>query len=454
MKTLDKVKEIALAIRTAGGRAMMVGGCVRDKLLNIQAKDYDLEIYDLSAAQLLAAITPVCEVDAVGMSFGVLKVKHFDIDLALPRKENKTGRGHRGFIMELTPELDFATAASRRDFTINAIMMDAVTEEIIDPWNGRADLEKKILRHVSAAFTEDPLRVLRGMQFIARFDLTPEAETVKLCSTISQSELPPERLASEWEKLLLKGTHITKALNFLKDTGWVHFYPELAALINCPQNPQWHPEGDVWNHTLAVTEAAAKMRKGSNEDDDLVLMLAALCHDFGKPCCTVTDPSGKITSCGHDSLTAPAEKFMKSIWYRKDLPERVIPLVARHMHPWQLAESNSSNKAFRKLALYAKRLDLLADLAEADVRGIMMSKEDLQKRLNTIDTFRHRCKELAIADSVPRPLILGRHLIEKGLKPGAGFKKILDQCFDAQLSGEFSALPDAKLYLDKLLCGK
>lgn len=157
MKTLDKVKEIALAVHAAGGRAMLVGGCVRDKLLNTPVKDYDLEIYNLSAAQLFAAISNVCEVDAVGMSFGVLKVKHYDIDLALPRKENKTGKGHRGFIMELTPELDFTAAASRRDFTINAIMMDALTGEIIDPWNGKADLEKKILRHVSAAFSEDPL---------------------------------------------------------------------------------------------------------------------------------------------------------------------------------------------------------------------------------------------------------------------------------------------------------
>ena len=450
MKTLDKVKEIALAVHAAGGRAMLVGGCVRDKLLNTPVKDYDLEIYNLSAAQLFAAISNVCEVDAVGMSFGVLKVKHYDIDLALPRKENKTGKGHRGFIMELTPELDFTAAASRRDFTINAIMMDALTGEIIDPWNGKADLEKKILRHVSAAFSEDPLRVLRGMQFIARFDLTPDAETVKLCSTISQSELPPERLASEWEKLLLKGTHIAKALNFLKETAWVRFYPELAALINCPQNPQWHPEGDVWNHTLAVTEAAAKMRKNLNPDDDLVFMLAALCHDFGKPACTVTDADGKITSCGHDSITAPAEKFITSIWYRKDLPERVIPLVARHMHPWQLAESSSSNKAFRKLALFAKRLDLLADLAEADVRGISMSSDERKKRLNTIDIFRRRCEKLAIADSVPKPLILGRHLIKKGLTPGAGFKPILDQCFEAQISGEFSTLPEALDYLDKL----
>ena len=453
METLNKVKEIASAVKHAGGRAMMVGGCVRDFLLNTPVKDYDLEIYNLSLPELLNAIKNICETDAVGMSFGVLKVKHFDIDLALPRKENKTGRGHRGFIMDFSQDLDFATAASRRDFTINAIMMDAITGEIIDPWNGQEDLQKKILRHVSPAFAEDPLRVLRGMQFIARFDLSPDPATVKLSAKLSQNELPPERIAAEWEKLLLKSFAIDKALNFLRNTGWVNFYPELAALIDCPQNPQWHPEGDVWNHTLAVTTAAAKMRKYP-DDDNLIFMLAALCHDFGKPACTVIAPDGKITSCGHDSFIAPAENFITSIWRKKDLPEKVLPLISRHMHPWQLTANDSSDKAFRKLALHAKRLDLLADLAEADVKGISMNDNERISRLNIIDRFRDKCKALAIADSIPSPLILGRHLLERGMKPGPGFKILLDKCFDAQLSGEFSTLDDALKFLDQLLCGK
>lgn len=452
MKTIDKVKEIALAVKRAGGRAMMVGGCVRDMLLDSPAKDFDLEIYGLSAAELLAAVSGICEVDAVGMSFGVLKVKHFEIDLALPRKENKTGRGHRGFIMELTPELDFTAAASRRDFTINAIMMDALTGEIIDPWGGQADLQKKLLRHVSDAFTEDPLRVLRGMQFISRFGLSAAPETIELCSTISQNELPPERIAAEWEKMLLKGEFIADGLNFLRQTGWVKYYPALNSLIGCPQNPQWHPEGDVWNHTLGVVQAATAFRK--NSDDDLILMLAALCHDFGKPGCTVTEADGRITSCGHDTLTEPAEKFITSIWFRKDLPEKVIPLIACHMHPWQLADRNSSDKAFRKLALRAKRLDLLADLVESDVLGTKMSASVRQLQLENIARFRERCRQLEISDQIPKPLILGRHLLAKGFTPGPGLKPILDRCFEAQLSGEFNDPDSALVYLDKILCEK
>ena len=453
MKTKEKVFEIARAIKRAGGRAILVGGCVRDQLLDIPVKDYDLEIYGLTAERLRSAITGICEVEPVGMSFGVLKVRHFDIDIALPRKDNKTGRGHRGFLVEIDPEMDFASAASRRDFTVNAIMCDALTGEIIDPFNGRNDLEKKILRHVSPAFVEDPLRVLRGMQFISRFGLTAEKETVQLCSALSQKELAAERIAAEWEKLLLKGKYISSALNFLRDTGWIKFYPQLQALSGCPQNPRWHPEGDVWNHTLAVADAAARLRP-DDQDDALVFMLAALCHDFGKPLCTVTRSDGRITSCGHDTLTEPAEKFITSIWARKDLPERVIPLISRHMHPWQLTAENASDKAFRKLALHVKRLDLLASLAEADVRGIAMSRDELTSRLAKIDLFRQRCEKLAIADRIPEPLILGRHLIARNLMPGPDFSPILAECFEAQLAGKFSDLPGALKYLDELLCGK
>ncbi|MBE6365618.1 MAG: HD domain-containing protein [Lentisphaerae bacterium] len=452
MTTVEKVKEIAHAIARAGGRTMLAGGCVRDSILNIPVKDFDLEVYRMDSRSLLDTLKNICEVDAVGMSFGVLKVKHFDIDIALPRKENKSGAGHRGFIVEVSPEMDFADAASRRDFTINAIMQDAITGEIIDPWHGQKDLQNRVLRHVSPAFTEDPLRVLRGMQFIARFDLTADNETVQLCSTLSQDELPIERLSAEWEKLLLKGINISAGLNFLRDCRWIRYYPALEALTACPQDPRWHPEGSVWNHTLKVTDAAAAMRDGS--PDDLILMLAALCHDFGKPACTVIQSDGRITSCGHDTFLEPAEKFISSIWRRKDLPEKVLPLIAHHMHPWQLVENDASDKAFRKLALQTGNTGLLAKIARADVMGIDGSKENLARQLHNIELFSQRCHALAIADAAPKPLILGRHLLQYGMKPGKDFKPLLDACFEAQLSGEFADLPGALNYLDKLLCGK
>lgn len=454
METREKVVKIAQAVKNAGGRAMLVGGCVRDFLLNIPVKDYDLELYGRDQGKLLEAVASVCEFDPVGMSFGVLKVRHYDIDIAFPRRENKIGSGHRGFLVELDGDLDFAAASSRRDFTVNAIMQDVLTGEIIDPHGGQADLRCGVLRHISSAFSEDPLRVLRGMQFIARFGFSPADETVRLCSQLSQNELPQERIAGEWEKMLLKGNFISRGLEFLRQTRWINNYPSLKALINCPQNPVWHPEGDVWNHTLSVTDAAAELRSRENEYDALVLMLSALCHDFGKALCTVVDSDGKITSCGHDMILDPAEKFISAIWRRRDMTERVLSLISRHMHPWQLADSNSSDKAYRKLALHVKRLDLLADLAEADVRGIKMTADEQRTRLEKIDFFRRRCRELQIADQVPEPLILGRHLIARGMRPGVDFKPLLDRCFEAQLAGEFSSLETGLQFLDNLLCGK
>lgn len=448
--TADHVLHIAGLIRRAGGRAMLAGGCVRDKLLGREAQDFDLEVYALAPQEIVRALTGHYELDPVGISFGVLKVRHFDIDIALPRSENKSGSGHRGFIVHTDPELDFATAAARRDFTVNAIMMDPLTGEIVDPWHGETDLHSGILRHVSPHFSEDPLRVLRGMQFIARFGFTPAPETVRLCAELSQDELPPERIGAEWEKMLLKGIYPELGLQFLRETGWLSFYPELAVLCGCPQDPRWHPEGDVWTHTCGVLSAAAGLRSDDPEDA-LVLMLAALCHDFGKALCTKHCADGRITSIGHDTLTAPAANFISRIWNRKKLLTQVLKLITTHMQPWQLIHDGSSDRAYRRLALASGRMDLLADLVECDVRGIASGAEKLAEKLRLIDGFRARAAALAVKNSPPEPLIKGRHLLARGIAPGPGMRVLLDRCFSAQLDGEFTDLPGGLKYLDKLL---
>jgi len=451
MKCEEKnVLEIAALLRFAGGRALLAGGCVRDFLTGTTPHDFDLEVYGLSAGEIIRALNGSYELDLVGMSFGVMKVRHCNIDIALPRTESKTGRGHRGFMVAPRPDLDFATAAARRDFTVNAMMMDALTGEIIDPHGGQQDLKRGILRHVSSHFTEDPLRVLRGMQFIGRFGFSAAPETIRLCAQLSQEELAAERIAGEWDKLLLQGKYIPAALRFLQEVNWVRFYPELAALIGCPQDPRWHPEGDVWNHTLAALDAAAGLR-GNDNDDALVLMLAVLCHDFGKAACTLCHPDGRITSAGHDTFTAPAENFISRIWLRKDLHDRVMPLIKTHMQPWQLIRDGSSDRAFRRLALNAKRLDLLADLVECDVRGIAAGEEKLAEKLALLAKFRTRANELSLAQTPPSPLVLGRHLLARGIKPGPQMKPLLDRCFEAQLEGEFHDLDGAMKFLDTLL---
>ena len=220
---LPEVVTVAELVREAGGRALLVGGCVRDELCGGHPKDYDIECFGISADDLQAALRKKFELDLVGLSFGVIKLHHCDIDVALPRRETKLGLGHRAFGMEHDPNLSIEEASARRDFTVNAIYRDPLTGEVLDPWNGREDLRRKILRHVSDHFREDPLRVLRGMQFVARFDLEPAPETIEVCRGMTPEGLPPERLFEEWAKLLTKGVKISKGLEFLRAVGWTRY---------------------------------------------------------------------------------------------------------------------------------------------------------------------------------------------------------------------------------------
>ena len=447
------VKRIAQLLTTKGGRPLLVGGCVRDGILGIEKKDFDMEVYGLSIDDIRDALANEFDLDFVGMAFVVLKVHHFDIDISLPRVENKTNSGHKGFDVAFVPNLSYADAASRRDFTINAIMRDPLTGEIIDPWHGQDDLRKGIIRHVSSHFTEDPLRVLRAMQFAARFDFEVATETIQLCATLSQDELPRERLATEWEKLLLKGHTPSRGLRFLRDCTWIRYYPELVALIGCKQDPIWHPEGDVWEHTLRVLDAAATLRK-HDELDNLLLMLAALCHDFGKPAVSEVDYRGRIISHGHEMAgLAPTQSFIARIWSRLDL-NAVIPLVEKHMQPLMFVANNVPDKTYRRLALEVKSLELLADLAEADVLGASFPGEEREHRLQPIEVFRERARSLNVSTIAPKPIVLGRHLLERGFQPGPQLKPILSQCFEAQLNGDFKDLEGGLKFLTNLLAKK
>lgn len=446
----EVLRHLAGKLAAAGGRPLLVGGCVRDELLGIPGKDFDLEVYGMSLDGIRRTLEPEFALDFVGASFGVLKVHHYDIDIALPRVENKIGAGHKGFDVRCVPDLSFAEAAGRRDFTVNAIMKDPLTGELIDPWHGQEDLRRGILRHVTEHFGEDPLRVLRGMQFAARFQFRAAPETAAVCAGLSQAELPKERLAAEWEKMLLKGTKPSLGLEFLRECGWVRFYPELAALIGCPQSPHWHPEGDVWRHTLGVVDAAAD-RRHYGGSGNLILMLAALGHDFGKPGTTVTDDRGRIVSPGHADLGPEiADRFIRRIWDRNDLAA-VLPLIRRHMQPLALVRGEAQDRTYRHLALEVTSLEMLADLAASDILGVGAAPEEHKERLAEVEQFRRRAKELQIAAAKPSPLILGRHLLARGIPAGPGMKPLLDRCFAAQLDGEFSDLAGGLSYLDRLL---
>lgn len=444
----EAVRDIARRIRAAGGRALLVGGAVRD-LLNggtAPVKDADLEVFGLPADTLRVLLSERYVLDLVGLSFGVLKVHHLDIDISLPRRESKNGLGHKGFDIASDPFLSIAEAAQRRDFTLNALYFDPLTDEVIDPTGGLADLRAGVLRHVSDHFREDPLRVLRGMQFIARFNLTPAPETVALCRTIEPEGLPPERQFEEWAKLLVKGTAIGRGLAFLRETGWVAYYPELAALIGCRQDPVWHAEGDVWNHTCRCLDAFARARGAGDPAEDLIVGLAVLCHDFGKPA-TTRWLRDRWRSPGHDAAgLAPTLSFLRRLTNEERVLREVPPLVTQHMQPFSLWKAQAGDAAIRRLAVRVKRIDRLIRVSRADDEGRLIgeSPRGNPKSGTELTWLAEAAERLRIADEAPKPLLMGRHLIEMGYKPSARFGRWLAASFEAQLDGVFADLDSAR----------
>ena len=416
--------EIASKIRELGGRALLVGGCVRDRMLGAESKDIDFEVFGVRPEQVLELFP---QADTVGRAFGVIKAG--EVDIAFPRRETKTSEGHRGFAIECDPTLSLEEAAARRDFTVNAIYEDPLTGEVLDPYGGVKDLKAKRLRHVSDHFREDPLRVLRGMQFIARFDLEPTEELIATCREMTPEGLPRERLYEEWEKLLLKGKKISKGLKFLRATGWVKYYPELEKCIGCEQDPGWHPEGDVWNHTL---ECLDRMKT-----DDIVVALAVLCHDFGKPYCTKFDPEkGRIRSLGHDTIGVKyALDFLRRLTNEEEILKEVPPLVQYHMAPYAYSRDNASDSAVRRLAARVGRIDRLIEVARADGTP-----------LAALDWMRRKSEELEVVANAPKPIVLGRHLLERGFKAGPELGALLKATYEAQLDGEFFDLQNGVKY--------
>ena len=448
---MDAAREVARMVKAEGGRALLVGGCVRDALMGGEPKDIDVECFGIAPDRLRAILSERFALDLVGASFGVLKLSHLDVDVAIPRRETKLGLGHRAFEMEYDPTLTVRDASARRDFTVNAIYRDPLTDEIVDPWNGRADLERKTLRHVSDHFREDPLRVLRGMQFVARFDLDAAPETIEVCRAMTPEGLASERLFGEWSKLILKGVEISKGLNFLRDVGWVKYYPELERLIGCAQAPEWHPEGDVWNHTLCCLDAFAARRTG-DDAEDLLVGLAVLCHDFGKPACSSYDPVKKrIRSLGHDECgVEPTLSFLRRLTNEERLLKEIPPLVRLHMRPFAMWKDHSSDGAIRRLAAKVVRIDRLLRVAAADDAG----RPPFPSNPEPLLWLAEQAKRLEVEDSAPKPIVMGRDLVARRLAPGPAFGPILAACYEAQLAGEIRDRATGAAFLDALLASR
>lgn len=417
---------------------------MRDTLLKTVPKDIDIEVYGIPAEDLQRLVGESFAVNLVGKAFGVLKLKQYPIDISLPRRESKQGLGHRGFTIESDPFMTFAEASARRDFTLNALGWDPLTNELIDPWHGQSDLILKKLRHTSDAFSEDPLRVLRAMQFIARFDLDVVPETLHLCRSMSPESIAPERFFEEWKKWMLQGRALAKGLEFLRTSQWVSYYPELEALIGCEQEPAWHPEGDVWTHTSLCMDAFARERIGDTWED-LVVGFAVLCHDFGKPNTSFVDTDGRIRSPGHDHAGVPiAESFMLRITRHRELIDSVLPLVKEHMQALSLYKNQAGDAAVRRLATRIGRIDRLVrvDSADRGGRGDVYTEPSPQGAW-----LLKKAEVLAVKDQAPKPILQGRHLIALGLKPSKHFSEILKQAFEAQNEGLFEDETTALAYL-------
>lgn len=436
------LETICRLVSEAEGRALVVGGSVRDAALGLVAKDVDIEVYGIPPAQLEELLTRRFSVDLVGKSFGVLKIKGVPIDVALPRRESKAGLGHRSFEVLSDPFMSTREAQARRDFTLNAVYFDPLSGEIIDHFDGLIDLRARVLRHTSDAFAEDPLRVLRGMQFAARFDLTVAPETVELCRSIEPEGLPAERLYEEWKKLVLSGMKPSSGLRFLNDCGWIQYFPELLSIVGCEQDALWHPEGDVWLHTLESMDVYASERLG-DPWEDLVVGFAVLCHDLGKPSTTVTE-QGRIRSIGHEQAgEKPTRSFLARLTNQRDLIDQIVPLIIEHLQPSLLFKAEAGAAAIRRLAQRVGRIDRLVRVARADHLG----RATKSKKFPEGEWLLEHAGRLDVKEGAPKPLMQGRHLIELGLRPGPHFKMILDECLEAQIQGHFASVEGGKSYV-------
>ena len=447
--SLELAREIAEAVRDAGGRALIVGGWVRDQLRRQPSKDIDVEVFGIARDRLADLLAGLGRVEAVGQSFPVYKVVKPGsggdaIDVALPRRESKKGRGHKGFEVVGDPFMSVEDAARRRDFRVNAIFWDPLTGVYEDPFHGRDDIDRRILRAVDLdTFGDDSLRVLRAVQFAARLEFALHDDTAALCRRIPLDDLPAERIWGELEKLLLQAERPSIGFALALDLGVIdRLFPELRPLVGCEQEPEWHPEGDVWTHTLLVIDQARALNGDVDRPRLMTLMLGAVCHDLGKPPTTAVI-DGRIRSLDHEQAgVEPTLSLLDRLNVHSidgfDVRGQVIGLVAHHLKPGMFHKAgNVGDGAFRRLAQKVD-LELLARLARADCLGRSGGFD-----CSAMDWFIDRARALGVEHRPPAPLLLGRHLLALGLSPGPAVGEILKQVYEKQLDGDIRNVDEA-----------
>ena len=420
---------IAEKVSAAGGRAFFVGGYVRDMLMGADCKDIDIEVYGVTPSALREILSDLGEVYDKGASFGVLGLRHSDVDIAMPRRESRTGNKHTDFDVSVDPFMSYEDASRRRDFTINAMMLDPLTNEIVDCWNGKDDLKKRVIRHVSGeTFGDDALRVFRAAQFAARFGAEIAPETMEICRGMDVSHISHERVYDELLKALLKADtpsiffRVLRAVDKMAD-----FFPEIADMAGVPQNPKYHPEGDVFEHTMLVLDSAAGLRAMAKEPANF--MLAALLHDAGKVNATEIK-DGRIVSYFHPITGIElAERQLRRLTSNARTISYVKNMVELHMRPNMLAGADSKKKKSRAMFDMSLCPEDLMLISRADAEG----KKDAPYDMNIWNWLEARL--IDYRECVSRPMVTGRDLTDAGYRPGPEMGKLIRRARELHFSG-------------------
>ena len=457
----SELDRIVRSLHAAGFRALIAGGAVRDDLLGLAPKDFDVEVYGVSFDVLKELLAHYGRIDLVGQGFGVVKLTVRGgrvYDFSLPRRDSKIGRAHRDFLATFDPDITPEEAASRRDFTINAMAFDPIANQLLDFFGGREDLANRILRATSRAFREDPLRVLRGMQFACRFNLTVDPATAEQCMSIvlEYSTLAQERVAEEFMKWAIKSAYPGRMIEYLLATGWIVHFPEIQTIVGIPQDPEWHPEGDVGVHTMLVVDAAAQIaeRDSLEGDERAVLLFSALAHDFAKAGTTaLRDRNGvpRWTAYGHEAAGGPlARAFLERIGIKPAIVEQVVPLVENHLAHSSL-RNDVTPRTVRRLALRVAPANItqLIRLIEADHAGRPPLPAGLPESAIRI---RDMAAAQAVETKPQRALILGRHVLPYfDNRSGPHIGEITRAAYEAQTDGVFSTEQEGLKWLSDFM---
>lgn len=458
MNEIDKaiIEKLASRVAELGGRAYMVGGAVRDEIMKRPIKDVDIEVHGISWAVLEAVLKELGKPLRFGSAFGVYSLAGHQIDIALPRSERKAGNGHRDFEIEIDPFIGIKEAARRRDFTMNALLKDILSDEIADPYGGTEDIKKRIIRHIDdEKFGEDPLRALRAAQFRSRFGFQVAPSTISICRALDLRNLSAERVEMEMKKALLESRRPSEFFECLREMGQLgYWFKELEQLIGLEQNSEFHPEGDVWTHTMMVLDRAAQFRPYVS--DPYAFMLLALTHDFGK--ITTTEfVNGAIHAYGHELQGAEiAERFLDRVCHGSDIKKYIANMIPNHMRPNKIAESRSAVKKTNHLfdnVLAPSDLIYFAICDKPKLPHVLQSQDKdsikvemdkgIEKELYTttenereqerIDFLFDRLE--VYRETMAKPYVTGKDLIINGVMPGEDFGTILEYAHKLRLAG-------------------